>query len=231
MVGVGVLLGLLYFEKQNPNILEKQKFKLYNVLFISFVFGFFGSRFFELIYFSKTISINNLLTGGSTFMGGLFSALFISVITTSIYKLDYISTLNTFIPFILISHFFGRIGCFLAGCCFGKETNCEIIGVTFPQNSIPFNHYGGYFSLHPTQLYEALGLLFLFLFIRNKKNKIYPYLILYGLLRFQIEFFRNDNRGEFLIGYFSPSQVFSILFILIGSLILIKSKGPSLFKK
>ena len=216
MVGLGIMSGILFFEKKHSDITEDIKFKLYNILFVSFIFGFIGSHYFELIYFSKDITLNNLLSGVSTFMGGLFSSLLVSLISTYLYRLNYLSTINTFIPFIVISHFFGRIGCFLAGCCFGKETSCEYIGVTFPEHSIPYYHYGGNVIIHPTQLYEALGLIVILYFIRNKQNKISPYLIMYGSMRFAIEFLRNDDRGMLWITDLSPSQMFSILFIMIG---------------
>ena len=109
-----------------------------------------------------------------------------------------------------IAHAFGRIGCFLAGCCYGKETD-SWIGVQFPH-------------LHekviPTQLIESgflfllTGILLVLILVFNFKYTFIVYLGAYSVFRFIIEFFRGDPRGNFL-GIFSPSQVWSIFIWII----------------
>ena len=112
---------------------------------------------------------------------------------------------------ILIAHAFGRVGCFFAGCCYGKETD-SFLGVKFPNLPNP---------VHPTQLYEAafLFLLFAICFIllmkKDFKHNLTVYLIAYGIFRFFIEYLRADDRGEFIPGI-SPSQFWSILMVVIG---------------
>lgn len=110
---------------------------------------------------------------------------------------------------ITIAHAFGRIGCFMAGCCYGKETS-SIFGVTFPGHS---------HAVYPTQLFEAifLFLLTIVLFvIAIKKRSIFTlplYLFTYGIFRFCLEYLRGDDRGGLILNL-SPSQFISLLAIL-----------------
>ena len=104
----------------------------------------------------------------------------------------------------MIFHFFGRIGCFLGGCCYGKVTTFKL-GVAFPDN-VKENifHYGS--KRYPTQLFEAIILLIILVTILFvKKNKFKLYLILYSIARFFLEFLRGDDRGSVLINI-SPAQ-------------------------
>ena len=111
---------------------------------------------------------------------------------------------------ITIGHAFGRIGCFLAGCCYGKTTN-TFLDMYFPSLDK---------SVLPTQLYEAIflfilsGVLFFLLFKFNFKYTFVVYLTSYSIWRFVIEFFRDDPRGGF-IPFLSPSQFWSILILLL----------------
>lgn len=220
LIGLGIIFGILYFNYKNKDLSEEYNFKVFNILFGSLIFGFIGSRIFDIIFFYKSLNIDNFLYGSSTFMGGLLFSLISIRIISYIFRINFFSIFNSLVPFILISHFFGRIGCFLAGCCFGKESHIDyFFGVTFPKDSIPYNFYGKETVIHPTQLYESFLLLLIFFIIKNKKNKITPYLIFYGIIRFFIEFFRNDPRGEMIINLLSPSQFLSLIFMIIGLII------------
>ena len=112
---------------------------------------------------------------------------------------------------IAIAQGFGRIGCFLAGCCYGKATT-SWIGITFPN---------GIGKVIPTNLMEALFLiilgvsLLLLSLTKNGKFSLPVYLFSYSIWRFMIEFYRGDHRGEFVKGL-SPSQFWSIIMFLIG---------------
>ena len=106
---------------------------------------------------------------------------------------------------------FGRIGCFLAGCCYGRQTT-SWIGVSFP---------GVEGKVIPTNLLEAIFLLLLAigllaLALSKWAKWCFPvYLFSYSIWRFVIEFFRGDHRGNFIPGI-SPSQFWSIVMFLIG---------------
>lgn len=129
---------------------------------------------------------------------------------------------------ICIAHGIGRIGCFLAGCCYGKETDAWY-GVRFP---------GMDHKVIPTNLFEAIFLIalaLLLLILALKEKGIFNfgiYMVAYGVWRFIVEFWRGDHRGEF-IGNLSPSQFWSIVlfvggvayFVIMGVL-LAKGKAP-----
>ena len=115
---------------------------------------------------------------------------------------------------ITIAHGFGRVGCFMAGCCYGIETD-SWLGVQFPHLA---------HAVYPTQLFEALFLFALsaiLFYIAIKKRSAYTlplYLLSYGIFRFCLEFLRGDNRGE-LLSSLSPSQWFSIIAIISAILV------------
>jgi phosphatidylglycerol---prolipoprotein diacylglyceryl transferase len=98
-------------------------------------------------------------------------------------------------PVVAFGLFFGRIGCFLNGCCYGEPT-------TLPW-AVHFPHVSG--RVHPTQLYEAIGALGIFALltwvVRPRKQRhgdVFAwFLVLYGVLRFLLEFVRDDDRGGF----------------------------------
>lgn len=155
------------------------------------------------------------LNGGLTFIGGLIGGTLCFLMIYLFFRKKYATHLHRVISIlpccILIAHAFGRIGCFFAGCCYGKETD-SLLGVQFLQLPHP---------VHPTQLYEA-GFLFILFFIcfylllkKDFKHKLSHYLISYGIFRYFLEYLRGDNRGE-LIVLITPSQFWSLLMILLG---------------
>ena len=130
-------------------------------------------------------------------------------------------------PAITIGHAFGRIGCFLAGCCYGKPTD-SWIGVKFPFLAE---------RVIPTQLIESIFLflltavLLVLIFVFKFKYTFIVYLGSYSIFRFIIEFFRGDERGQFL-GIFSPSQVWSIfIWIIIVPFFIVLKKFVFVEKK
>jgi len=169
------------------------------------------------INFFKAISI---IFGGNIFYGGLLGSLTAAYIIIRI-KPRFKSFVKVIVPGIPLFHLWGRIGCFLGGCCFGIPSE---IGFVYTNNPII---EANNITRFPVQLLEALFNLILFfilhkLSIREKlKNKlIFVYLIAYAIGRFFIEFLRGDAyRGFFM--FLSTSQIISILIILFSSIILV----------
>jgi len=117
----------------------------------------------------------------------------------------------------VLCHAFGRVGCFLGGCCYGRETN-SIFGIYYPMP-----HINGAIEVStkvfPVQIYESLFLFALFALVYKKTNNaIVKYFFGYGIFRFGIEFLRGDDRG--LTVLISPSQWISLLLILSAIIIL-----------
>ena len=168
-----------------------------------------------------------LVRSGGVFYGGLILAVIVALWYLWRHRMPVWSVTDVFAPGIALGHVIGRMGCFFAGCCFGRETSVPW-AVTFTsqyanQNvGTPLN-----VPLHPTQLYEAgaelliLGLLLL----TERKGKPFPgrtfwgYMLVYGISRFIIEFYRGDVRGT--VGMFSTSQFVSMLIVPLSIIMLI----------
>ena len=155
--------------------------------------------------------------GGFVFYGGFLAATCFVLIFNKLNKISF-SQLWFLLPALAIGHGTGRIGCFLAGCCFGKPT--ELFWGVFMHG-----HYR-----HPTQLIEAIGLFalgFYLLYSQKEKRSLFSsYLMGYGLLRLIVEALRGDSvRGSW--GILTPSQWIS-LGLLVAGISLIFLKKPAL---
>jgi len=126
-------------------------------------------------------------------------------------------TADMYAPGIALGHVIGRLGCLLAGCCYGKQTTVAW-AITFT-SPVAQDNAGTPLGvpLHPTQLYEAgaEALILALLLSTERKGRYFAgrtfwlYMLLYAISRFIIEFFRGDERGA--VGMFSTSQFISIL--------------------
>ena len=184
------------------------------------IFGFLGGKLLFIIVEFKDFLSNPLgALGSSGFVvyGGIITGILTIVIYSKIKKISVASYADLIVPSIAVNQSLGRVGCFLAGCCYGRETD-SWIGVTFPEGCLA----PAGVKLIPTQLISAIGMMIIAigLILIDKKTKYKGviagmYLLFYSVGRFGIEFFRNDYRGE--VGIFSTSQFIS-LFIFVISL-------------
>jgi phosphatidylglycerol:prolipoprotein diacylglycerol transferase len=152
-----------------------------------------------------------VIFGGSVFYGGLLGGIATGIIYgRRKYGPALPGVLDIIVPAIPLFHFFGRIGCFMSGCCFGIESG---FGFTFTRSIIPESNGVNRF---PVQLLEALfnaGLFFALRRLRKtgsfRERLLYLYLFLYPVGRFFLELFRGDTfRG--IWGPFSTSQWISL---------------------
>lgn len=167
--------------------------------------------------FDRFIAYMSYLFGGSVFYGGLIGAILTVFLYTKIKKLsfgDYSDVAALAIP---LFHFFGRMGCFLSGCCYGVEWEH---GITYHYSPIEMANGVPRF---PVQLVEAVLnlLLFFFLYLLYKKGKsrhkiLALYLLIYPVYRFILEFFRGDSYRGFLFGL-STSQLISVILFTISA--------------
>ena len=219
-----ILVLLLEIKKEK---LDKNRWeKFFCLIPIIVVGGFLGAIIFDKIAHFKEVGLFEL--AGMSFAGGIIGGvisliLFYPLIVCKDKKIMF-SDIGQLICPLLIAHAFGRIGCFMGGCCYGIPSN-SFLAVTFPEGSLQHIQYGHVTKVLPTQLFEALFLfiLFMVLLFFFKKSRIQIYLISYGVFRFLIEFIRGDNRGAKMLSL-SPSQWTSILFIIFGVLIIILGK-------
>jgi phosphatidylglycerol:prolipoprotein diacylglycerol transferase len=165
------------------------------------------------------------LQSGGVFYGGVIGALVVAVLYARRAKLRFVPLSDVYAAPLALGHAIGRLGCFAAGCCYGKPTAMPW-GITFtnPMASFLVGTPLGV-PLHPTELYESAAefINFLFLIWLGRRQK-FPgqmfgtYVILYGLERGTIEFFRGDPGRTLLYGgSFSLMQVVSIGLILFGA--------------
>jgi phosphatidylglycerol---prolipoprotein diacylglyceryl transferase len=162
------------------------------------------------------------------FYGGLIAAVLVAVLYLRWHRLPLWTTTDCFAPGIALGHAIGRVGCLMAGCCYGRPAAVPW-AVTF-HSKIAEANVGTPLNvpLHPTQLYEAGAELIILgvLLALERRGRSFPgrtfwsYLLLYGISRFVIEFFRGDNRGM-VFTLLSTSQVVSLLLVPIAIVMLI----------
>jgi phosphatidylglycerol:prolipoprotein diacylglycerol transferase len=168
----------------------------------------------------QLLSLDFLRSGG-VFYGGLLGAVLTGYLLMRRYKLPWWKTADACAPGIAIGNFFGRQGCFAAGCCWGKPTSLPW-GVKFTELGHEITGVPVDVPLHPTQLYESFSMLIVFFFLlwlhkrrRFRGQVILFYALLYSIIRFAIEFVRDDPRGD-VFGLttatgLSTSQIISLI--------------------
>lgn len=189
--------------------------KLYYVL--THLDRVFGSLTMFIIYMTDVF-------GGMVFYGGLIGACLGGFIYLKWAKLNVKSYADTLAPCIPLFHAFGRVGCFLAGCCYGVESD---IGFTY-HYSVVENANG--VCRFPIQLVESaenliICIILLFLLCKCKNIKkgilIWIYGLIYPVARFINEFFRGDNSERGFFGVMSTSQWISIFIFVFSAIMLI----------
>jgi phosphatidylglycerol:prolipoprotein diacylglycerol transferase len=161
------------------------------------------------------------LRSSGVYYGGLILAIACAAWYLKKKRLPFWKMADIAVPGIALGQAISQLGCLSAGCCYGKPTHMPW-GITFT-NSYAYENVGVPLNipLHPTQIYESVGAFCLFLFLMRRYSKkhadgriLLEYIGLYALMRFAIEFFRDDDRGFVLYGLLSTSQLIAILTIL-----------------
>jgi phosphatidylglycerol---prolipoprotein diacylglyceryl transferase len=193
--------------------------------FYAVIGGIIGAKLLYFITEAKYIiqspgSILDMLTSGFVVYGAILGGVISGFIYCRIKKLKFLEYFDLIVPSLAFAQGIGRIGCLLAGCCYGKETS-SFIGIIFKHSLYAPNGV----RLVPTQILSSLGdfmiaiILIIFARAGRKSGQVAGlYLVLYSVGRFFIEFFRNDPRGT--IGALTTSQ-FICIFILISGIILL----------
>ncbi len=189
---------------------------------LSALAGVIGSRLaYLIIYEWQEFLLDPLATlipsggiSGMIWYGGFLGGFIVFFLYMRKYKLEFWKISDIFAPFLALSYAIVRIGCFLAGCCYGQETN-SACGVVFP--------YVDALTRHPTQLYSSLLNFMLFLFLiwfyprRRFDGEVFLlYLIGYSIYRFIIEYFRENI---IFYGPLSMGQVYTLGLLLIAAVI------------
>lgn len=163
----------------------------------------------------------SLFRAGGVFYGGLLLAAAVTIWYVRRHRLPIWDVGDAIAPGIALGHVTGRLGCFLGGCCYGRPTDVPwAVTFTNPEAAANVGTPLG-MALHPTQLYEAGAelLILIGLLIFERRGRAFPgrtffsYLIVYGISRFVIEFYRGDPRGFVFNSLMSTSQFISLLLI------------------
>lgn len=218
MIGIGFLTAVLVAMFRAKRLGLKQEAVL-DIAIYCLIFGVLGGKIlYVIVEWERFLQNPWGVLGSSGFV--VYGGIVIGVLTGYLYcrikKLPFATYFDLVMPEISIAQGIGRIGCFLAGCCYGAPTDAAW-GVIFPEGSLA----PAGVKLIPTQLIMSAGDLLiagiLILFARKNKapgNVGAVYLMLYGLGRFAVEFLRNDSRGA--VGALSTSQFISIFIVAIG---------------
>lgn len=218
MIGLGVMAALLLGDYRS------KKFGLngdhiYGMTFSAVILGFVAARILFIITEWENFLQNPMqyLAGaGFVVYGGIIGGALTVYGFCKIKKISMLEYLDLMIPSVALAQALGRVGCFLAGCCYGRETD-SCLGVVFTNSDFAPNGV----KVLPTQLFMAGGdliLMAILLWYASKRpmrgRTSMLYLILYSIGRFAIEFLRNDDRGT--VGMLSTSQFIAIFTLIAG---------------
>jgi phosphatidylglycerol---prolipoprotein diacylglyceryl transferase len=231
LVATGVLIGV-YFARSQASRAGLDPEKIWNLgiytILVSLLLAKIWLVFSEWDYYSthtrEIFSMQTFQSGG-TFYGGIVGAILTIVLYTYVQKMPLLSVMDIGVTGLALGHSIGRLGCFAAGCCYGKPTSLPwAIKFTNPiAAQIAGTPLGVH--LHPTQLYEAFAefLNFLILIWLGRRQSfrgqmIGTYFLLYGFERGTIEFFRGDpGRSMMFHDSVSLMQIVSVGLILAGA--------------
>ncbi len=222
-IAVGILLSLTLISKGYGKDLFLNSEATVDLLLVCALSGFLGARVYYVVqhwneYRDSWPQIFAVWEGGLIFYGGVPSGLLGMALWLWVKKKSLLRGIDRIVPYAALVQAFGRIGCFLNGCCYG--ISCSLPWkVSFP---------GGPSGVHPTQLYEAGAMFFVFLILFRQERKNHPagmtlalYFMLYGMIRFEIEWLRETS---YIVWGLSWNQWISLVILLAGMLLGIFSK-------
>lgn len=231
MIAIGILAAYVTAEYRAKKYgLDPDK--IFYLVIWAVVGGFAGAKVLYFLTRLKDIMENPRvlldLADGFVVYGGIIGGIFSAMAYCKIKKLPFLKYFDLVMPSVALAQGFGRIGCFLAGCCYGRETD-SALGIVFHNSSYAPNGV----KLLPTQLISS-GLDFmlcivLILLDRKKKGDgqiAGAYLVLYSIGRFILEFYRGDLiRGN--VGALTTSQFIAIFVALAGVILIAARNGKT----
>lgn len=226
-VAFGYIAGVIYLRRNASLRIEPDKF--WNLIFAILVGAILGGKIFYAAAFWDDFGytfierITNVIKDfryGFVFYGGFTGAVLAGFVYARRISIPFWETADFAAPAIALGHSIGRLGCLAAGCCHGSPTTMPWAIVFNNPRCLVDERYLGV-GLHPTQLYESLGNFALFLLLhyclgsstRKKGAVILLYTAGYAVLRFMVEFYRGDDRGNPIL-MLSQAQFISVLCII-----------------
>ena len=213
-------LSAIFVAGREAQRLGLAKGQFYDLCFYLILAALVGSRLLYILielptFLAHPLKIFALWEGGLVFHGGVILALATAVYYIRKHSMPWRPTLDALALGTPLGQFFGRVGCFMAGCCYGAPSHLPwAVTFTNPQTLCPVRE-----PLHPAQLYEAflaLGVFGVLSVLKTRKRydgqMLLAYFSLAGLVRFVVEFFRNplDDRGPLFFGWMPLTQLFAL---------------------
>lgn len=241
LVAAGVLSGLWLARKQAERAgLDRDS--VWNLGIYMVLAALVGSKVWLVLadwsyyvaYPGEIFTFSTLLSGG-IYYGGFLMALAVALLYARHFHMRFLALADVYAAPLALGHAIGRLGCFAAGCCYGKPTTLPwSVTFTSPQARELVGTPLGV-RLHPTQLYEAAAefLIFAFLFFLGRRRRFIgqlfgSYAVLYGLARGTVEFFRADpDRTLLRGGDFSLMQVVSLVLLIMGAFLLTRHRSSA----
>jgi phosphatidylglycerol---prolipoprotein diacylglyceryl transferase len=233
LIAIGFITGLIIAIRTGKRHgIDSQR--IMDISFLLIISGIIGSRIAYVLmnisyYMTNPLGVFKLWEGGLVFSGGLLAAIIVIYFYFRHHKFNMLQMGDIFAPSIAIGQAIGRLGCFMAGCCYGKPTSAPwSVIFTNPRSIAPLN-----IPLHPTQLYDFLSnsLIFIIVMILSARKKFNGqvfvwFLIMHSVARLLIERFRGDDRGLFPGTGWTMTQFMAILILLssLSALFYLKSK-------
>jgi len=224
-VATGFLVGLMVTVKvgKTEGITPQQTM---DIGFVMIVAAIVGSRLMYVLmnisyYVKRPMDIFKMWQGGLVFSGGIVCVVLAVLWYARRHQISFWKMADMWAPAMAAGQAIGRIGCFMAGCCYGKPTGSRW-GVVFtdPHSLAPLN-----IPLHPTQLYSSVSnfIIFFILLLLHRKKKfdgqVFLWLlVLHSTARLFVERFRGDDRGMILESGMTVTQLVTLA-LLIGAIV------------
>ena len=230
MIALGFFLGIVLAMREARRVGESPE-KIMDLCFYILVAAIVGSRLFYVATAWETFADNpldiiKLWQGGLVFYGGFIGAVVTAAVYLKLAGLPLGKTADILAPSLALGQAIGRLGCFMAGCCYGRTTDV-FWSVTFTDRNC-LTPVGS--ALHPTQLYSALSnfAIFAVLLLLSRRNQVtgrvfWTYVLLYGLTRSIIETWRGDFRGAEVFGLLSISQALGLTGMAVALFMLVRT--------
>ena len=219
MIAIGVFAALFIAERRAPkNGMDEEE--IFPLTMYCVITGILGAKVMFCIQGWRSFikdPLSMLGSSGLVVYGGIIGGIVCAIFYCKVKKLSFWDCFDIALPSVAVAQGFGRIGCFLAGCCYGAETKAWY-GVAFSHSNYAPNGV----KMIPTQLISSAGMfliafaLFWYAYYAKKAGQVgAAYMVLYSIGRFCVEFLRGDlARGK--VGALSTSQFISIFIVVIG---------------
>ncbi|MFH0800120.1 MAG: prolipoprotein diacylglyceryl transferase [Pseudomonadota bacterium] len=236
MVAAAFLVALAWIVRESRR-LDQDPAKAMDLAFYVILAAIVGSRILHVAvsererFFANPLMFFRIWEGGLVFYGGLIASIAVGTWYIRRHRMPVLITFDIFAPAVALGHSVGRLGCLLAGCCYGRAVGHPAwYAIVFQPSPRTFAPTG--IPLYPAQTMESMGELSIFLIlllIRRFKSfngqLISSYLMLYAVLRSFNEYFRGDVERGFVVGrWFSTSQFISILMFAAGLALYLKER-------